>query len=767
MLTTGRRRERRKWQAVAAACVLLILASLTFTIWAIVTGKEHEPPDTATLLGVPIGVIGLMIAVVAMRKPVEDNGAQLARACAVGLARQVRDGESQVWLQLLGADTRRINLTYVLQSTTTRVAMAPPAGRTFTKGPATVPDVREYFQATEPRRLVITGAAGAGKTVLALELMIALIDHRSEDDPVPIRISLAQWDTDQPLSTLLMQRLTEAYELSSKEAAGLIAHGMVLPVLDGLDEMDPLANGTPNPEAPRARAALNELNRYQDGLKAGPVVLTCRTGHYDALALSPNSRLLDAARVAIAPIDTHRAIDYLRSRILDAPRWQPLIDQLDTQPASPLAAILSTPWRLCLTATVYHHEGDPSDLLHHADGHDLDQYLLSRYLRATITNSHAPHRYQPDDVHRWLNHLTSHLAGTPTRAPATDITLHHLWPLAGTTRVRITDFAVTVIPFAFVEIFFVKRAPGPLISFAFIAVLACFAVFRPTPQPNRLRVSWGRPGRRSARRFWAKFKIWLTVTFASLTLAMLAIDHVSSGSAHTPVTEVGLLSLLYGLMAGTVSGLMEGLAGGFATGFKTWFRAWFAIGLLVVGISGWLEFGSQLWSQSGENFGLGFGTCLMIGLFGGITGGFIRGVRGEPVTLARPREIIRGDMVYGLLIGPLAGLLVGLLLGLPGGLLLALISGPLYGLKSGLIFVFTTLCLLGIVVGIATGFARAARRYGVFLLCSRSKLPFRLGAFLDWAVTAGLLRYSGPGYQFRHRELQQWFADNPSPLPRY
>ncbi|MEU9625020.1 MULTISPECIES: hypothetical protein [unclassified Streptomyces] len=69
--------------------------------------------------------------------------------------------------------------------------------------------------------------------------------------------------------------------------------------------------------------------------------------------------------------------------------------------------------------------------------------------------------------------------------------------------------------------------------------------------------------------------------------------------------------------------------------------------------------------------------------------------------------------------------------------------------------------IVGLVVMLAGGFVGAARRYGVFLLCSRGKLPFRLGVFLDWAVTAGLLRYNGPGYQFRHRELQQWLTQHP------
>ncbi|MET8808631.1 hypothetical protein [Streptomyces sp. NPDC004546] len=53
----------------------------------------------------------------------------------------------------------------------------------------------------------------------------------------------------------------------------------------------------------------------------------------------------------------------------------------------------------------------------------------------------------------------------------------------------------------------------------------------------------------------------------------------------------------------------------------------------------------------------------------------------------------------------------------------------------------------------------------MFLLCSRRRLPLRLGPFLDWAVTARLMRYSGPAYQYRHRELQHWLREHPSPPP--
>ncbi|MDG9688374.1 NACHT domain-containing protein [Streptomyces sp. DH18] len=757
---------------------------MAFAVWNIVYKGERKAVDVATLLGVPIAVTSLVVAVVTLRKSAVDNGVELARSRAGKLARQVREGESRVWSQLLGADTRRINLTYVLYTGNARVAEAPAAGRTFDDGSATLPDVLEYYRSTQPRRLVVTGAAGAGKTVLALELMLALIDHRGENDPVPVRISLAEWDTDQPLTTLLVRRLTDAYDWPAGMAAGLVAHGMVLPVLDGLDEMDPLlADGTPDPQAPRARVVLEGLNAYQDGREAGPLVLTCRTGHYDALA--PVSRLVDAARIAIAPIDTRHAVAYLRDRALDTPRWQPLIDHLGTQPASALATTLSTPWRLGLTATVYHRDGNPSELLRHTDGHDLDQHLLARYLPATIANTHNPHHYRPDEVHRWLHHLT----GTTTNAPATDLALHRLWTSAGIARVRIVDLVLTtlvlasVLAPAFLLQGFGSDGTDLVTGFAVCTAFASIVAFRPTPRPNRLRLTREALQGGFAARFWAGFKDWFAVGFGTGVVMQLSVpggSHIFEyGLGYFAVDEYTIpirivIGIGIGFGVGLIGGIMTGLAGGFATGFKDWFRAWFALGIM----SGIVN-AINIWSLDGyhvglQHLGMGLFTGLVLGLMGGFIGGFVHGLRGEPAISSTPRAIIRDDMGYGVLIGLIAGILAVLLLQL-------LVGGDGYGILSELLYSVTDLILLvnvpvvgpmdgpagkimvGLVVVLACGFAAAARRYGVFLLCSRGKLPFRLGVFLDWAVTAGLLRYSGPGYQFRHRELQQWLNQHPPP----
>lgn len=115
----------------------------------------------------------------------------------------------------------------------------------------------------------------------------------------------------------------------------------------------------------------------------------------------------------------------------------------------------------------------------------------------------------------------------------------------------------------------------------------------------------------------------------------------------------------------------------------------------------------------------------------------------------------------------MAGLATGLTAGLASGVTIALLGDLVF--EEGLTSSLTAGAVIGVVFGTIFGImfgAGAARRYAVFLLCSRRHLPFRLGVFLDWAVTAGLMRYSGPAYQYRHRELQHWLRQHPNPSTR-
>lgn len=139
-------------------------------------------------------------------------------------------------------------------------------------------------------------------------------------------------------------------------------------------------------------------------------------------------------------------------------------------------------------------------------------------------------------------------------------------------------------------------------------------------------------------------------------------------------------------------------------------------------------------------------------------------MRQEPSASARPRDVIRKDLFRGLT----TGLTAGLAAGLGVGLLFWYSFGPVYGLMVGLRVGLEAFLVVGLTFGLAVGIgfgAPSARRYLIFVLCSRGRLPWRLGAFLDWACVAGLLRLAGAAYQFRHRELQQWMTCHPGPPP--
>ncbi|WP_328663231.1 NACHT domain-containing protein [Streptomyces sp. NBC_00328] len=661
-------------------------------------------------MGVPLAVASLVVGLAQLRAPRDGADAARAKEQAATLARLVATSEGLVLTQLLGSDTARIDLHYDRVPSPGRAAQAPVAGLAVADPPTGLPDITAYYRSTRPARLVITGAPGAGKTVLALQLLLGLIAKRDTVDPVPVRVPLAQWDTDIPLRDVLVQRLVDAFKMQRAVAENLVAHELVLPLLDGLDEMDPpLTNGDPDPTAPRARAALEQLSKYQNAGAAAPLVLTCRTAHYDALAtMDP---LLDSARIAVAPVDACPAVAYLAARARDLPRWQPLLNHITTQPGSVHAVLLSTPWRLCLTATVYHRSGDPAEVLAHTTPGDLDDHLLGRYITAVTSAAGEdanPHRYDPRQIHHWLHQLATHLAPTPSTPARTDIDLGSLWPLAGQALVRTCGALLTTL---------IIFLPLPFVLFAQVTTTVHLSFM---------------------------FPIQVTVPVAYIASGgigvlalMIGINYIVAGPGDAGrlglrrlATAEGWRQLTNDLVMGTLFTL-------FCGGITYLFALYVVV--LPVGLM------------------FGMATVQTVALGTGLAGGLAWGVFFLLVAVtqalgaaqnsaAKPGAVIGENARLGLVAGLVAGLIVGLASGLAVGLTVRLCGGIAAGLAGSLLS------------------ASCAWRYLVFLLCAFRKVPFRLARFLDWSCHTGLMRYSGPAYQFRHRELQLWLAAHPDPV---
>ncbi|KAK1177909.1 NACHT domain-containing protein [Streptomyces sp. NBS 14/10] len=618
-------------------------------------------------------------------------------AKAKTLAAAVAAAEARQRAQLIGPGAHRINLTFTHQPEPANNATgAHPQGH--------LTDIVAYYQTLQPARLVITGEPGAGKTLLALELILGLLTHsdRADADPVPVRCSLASWDTARPLPDWLADQIHEQFRdsgLSLADAKRLVQEYRILPVLDGLDEMD----SATTPTARRAAQALQQLNAYQDPTGSAPIVLTCRTAQYTELA-ALDVRMREAARIELATVAPAQATDYLAARTTSPDRWAPVLDTLTTAPGGTLAQALSTPWRLNLAATAYEERHPdtltylrhPDHLLTLASPSAVGDHLLALYLpAATSQHPTRPGRYQPDQAHRWLAALAHHLA-TTSSGSGTDIVLHQLWSMADPRRVRTADALLA----------------GLLGLFTFAALFsALFLAQRPFGSSDS-----DLPG-----------AVLMTLPW------LLAVRAASRAAVPTP--QAARLQRLQSLAD------FRRLAGNLGLGLALAFSAGLVDGLM---------FGLAAWRVDRLVFGL------VVGLVVGLILWFVDLT--EPLTSdvapTDPRYPVRDDLVVGLAAGLAFGLVSGFVFVLIAGLEASLVPGLLPELVVGL--------AAGLAVGLylSTG---AGRRYVVFLCCSRGRLPRRLGAFLHWAYGAGLLRISGLAYQFRHRELQDWLATHPQP----
>jgi hypothetical protein len=105
-----------------------------------------------------------------------------------------------------------------------------------------------------------------------------------------------------------------------------------------------------------------------------------------------------------------------------------------------------------------------------------------------------------------------------------------------------------------------------------------------------------------------------------------------------------------------------------------------------------------------------------------------------------PLDVLRYDAVYTVIGG------VGV------GLFYAFYIGELLGFSAG--FMLGGLAFIGWLYSSSTSHYLVA----AYVAANRHLLPFRLGRFLEWGRSAGLIRVAGLGYEFRHIELQRFLA---------
>ncbi|GAA1234739.1 hypothetical protein GCM10009665_26150 [Kitasatospora nipponensis] len=597
-----------------------------------------------------------------------------------------------------------------------------------------LPDVAQLHHRIPSGRLVVLGRAGAGKSMLAVRLVLDLLEGGCSQ--IPVIFSLGAWDpTALSLPDWLVgQLLRDHPHLAGRTPGGarslaeaLIHSDAVLPVLDGFDE---IAEGL------RA-AALEELNTTSSAL-----VLTSRRGEFADAVRATGAPLAWAAGIELGDITPDDLARYLprTARGGNGQGWDPVLAAArdpDRPGGARIAEALSTPLMVALARVLYADPTgrDPGELLDTArfpDTRSLEEHLLAGFV-PTLYRTRAPERttpgpgrarraWTPEQAGRWLGYLAHGLA-TP-EADRHDLAWwqigDNLRRTSRTLAVGLTTAACIaaatwliagIMPLPPMEVLLLGLLLGPAAGLAF--GLAHALTIRPggrtgiEPSRTRLRLRRRQSVVRGPRRAFA----------AHLGAVLIGGFVMGVGTAVSMTLEKSLV-YRFPLTAPNV--------------------AEFTLVNLIV-------------------FGLVFATSatLVFGLLAALEAPLDTSSAATPSALLAANRAEVGRQL--LLLVPLLTITIAAV----GQALVSAVQGALGPLNWG-----TGGFEVGAVGGVggAVAYVFAFTAWGQWLVLVRfwlpltGRLPWNTTAFLDDAYHRGALRRCGAVYQFRHVRLQHHLA---------
>lgn len=648
-----------------------------------------------------------------------------------------------------------------------------------------VRSVAEVYRRIRSGRLVILGRAGSGKSILTIRFVLDYLADADHAGKVPVIFSLGSWDpTAIALRDWLVDRLVRDHPHLARRApdggplaAALVDAGLVLPVLDGFDEV---AEGL-------RQASLEALNAT-----SLPLVLTSRRAEFAEAVQAAGAPLVWAAGIELTDLALDDLAAYLPRTARPVVRgqdiggagtgragaddarvrgegvggdgpvrggsvWDPVLDGLRDREGRaadvPLARVLNTPLMIVLARTMYSEAPDrnPVELLdteRFPDEKSLEEHLLAGFV-PTVYRGHAAELTAAD-------HRRGERLRTRTR-----------------TRPRSRDGNQS-------------RNRDPERAERWLGYLAHHLARLDHDQQD---LAWWRIGasvRLSTRVAAVALASALSVAVSEWLIALLLVPMA--------LGDTLLLGSLMGVCAGLSFGCVYGITA--AVGADAFEPSYVRLRLH--------RRGEGVGRRPVRVFTTRFGTVLL--------GGSVMGV-GCASSLALQRQlsygipltnerIIEGTLInmlaFGLIFGAGAGLVFGLLAALeapldiasaatPAGLLawnrttvgrqvLVLVPALTLAIALGG-FLFTDLLeeflgpmnwvladglVIGAVGGLggALSYAFSFTAWGQWVVLSRvwlpltGRLPWDTVAFLDDAYRRGVLRQTGAVYQFRHIRLQ-------------
>lgn len=235
--------------------------------------------------------------------------------------------------------------------------------------------------------LLIMGEPGAGKTTTLLQLVSRLLERAELDatQPIPVVLGLASWQEGQPLGAWMVNELSNNYEVPRQLGQQWLTSGVLLPLLDGLDEVD----------TSRREACAQAINLFRQQRPDLATAVTCRSQDYDALATDLNL----AQAVVLQPLSMDQIDAYLAGV---GKRLAGLRAALQTD--SILRELAQSPLMLSIMTLAYYRV--PEDVaLSLGDWGTGRNLLFEVYVERMARYRDGDKLYVPADTVKWLSWL--------------------------------------------------------------------------------------------------------------------------------------------------------------------------------------------------------------------------------------------------------------------------------------------------------------------------------------------------------------------------
>jgi len=458
-----------------------------------------------------------------------------------------------------------------------------------------------YYQASG--ELLILGEPGSGKTTLLLELTSDLLRRAEQDDshPIPVVFNLLSWTLKrQNIGDWLVEELSAKYQVPRKLGQSWVDVGRILPLLDGLDEVEKASR----------EACINALNRYKQEHSWLHLVVCSRTAEY----LAESVRLQLQTAIDIQPLTQQQIEVYL----LEAGEQMAAVrTALDVDRS--LQEIATTPLMLN-TIAVAGQESSIDFLAKSGSTEESRRQIFASYVQRMLRRRIGSYKYTPQRTTHWLSWLAMQMRSHSQ----TEFFLERMQPnwLPGD-GLRQVYFVTTVL----ITLLLVWLSFGLFgwlnagIIGAIISVLlgsfslAILGMLDPTIHPVEI-VTWSWKRLTGNRRKWL---IWLGLW----VLAGLGIGLFDGLILGLSFGLLGLLSFgLFGALQGEPMDYRNFITPNM--GIRNSVRNGLSIGLLF-GLMVGLLFGLSTGLFFGPHFGLLFG--LSIGLLFAVLSGLLFGGR--------------------------------------------------------------------------------------------------------------------------------------------